>query len=174
MAWDIIATLDSPTAGAFTFTGLSLSGYKELCLEISGVRVATDGTDILLTFFVGGSEQTGAIYGWEVCPVSSSAATDPDEANGATAILLTQNNANWDVGSAAAESFSGRVNIDDPASTTRYKRTISHCSATGPTGNVVNSQGTGRMQNAGAVDGLNLKGTSNLVSGKVRLLGLSA
>lgn len=173
MAWAVIATSDAPASNVLALTGLTLTGYLRLCLEMSGITVTTDGTDIRLTFFVSAAEITGTAYQWQVMPVSSSGTTDPDVLTSAANILLTQNNANWDVGNASTKSFSGRVFIDSPASTALYKRTSSHVSATGPTGNVINSQGAGVMQNAGAIDGVKISGTSNLTAGKVRLLGLT-
>jgi hypothetical protein len=171
--WAIITTMDAPSSNVFAMTGLTLTTYKKLCLEMSGVTVTTDGTDIRLTFFVSGSEITGTSYQWQVSPASSGNSVDPDELTGAANILLVQNNANWDVGNAAAKSFSGRVYIDSPASTALHKRTSSHVSAIGPTGNTIVSQGSGVMLNAGAIDGVKLSGTSNLTAGKVRLLGLA-
>lgn len=173
MAWDIISTLNAPTSGAFTFTGLSLSGRRVLSIELDGIRVTTDGTDIRLTFYVSGSEITTNSYEWQVDPFSSSGSTDPDELTATNGILLTQNSTNWDVGNAATKSFSGRVFVFNPGSTTKYKRTSSLCSAIGPTTNVIQSQGSGMLLNAGAIDGLKLGGTSNLTAGTVRLLGIA-
>jgi hypothetical protein len=42
----------------------------------------------------------------------------------------------------------------------------------GPTGNAIGGHGAGVMENAGAIDGIKIGGTSSLTAGKVRILGL--
>jgi hypothetical protein len=68
--WAIITTMDAPSSNVFAMTGLTLTTYKKLCLEMSGVTVTTDGTDIRLTFYVATVEITGTSYQWQVSPAS--------------------------------------------------------------------------------------------------------
>ena len=171
MAWDVVASLDSPTAGAFTFTGLTLTSYKVIRVEIEGVTVTTDGTDIKLTFYVSGSEVT-ANYAWFSRSLSTSGTTNADSATAQAAILLVSNDANFDVGNASTKSFGAQVTVDAPGSTAIHKKASLESWCIGPTGNAFPVHGVGQLDNAGAIDGLKLGGTSNLVAGKVRILGV--
>lgn len=172
MAWTSVASLSSPTAGAFTFTGLSLSGVKILQIRLSRIRVTNDGTDVRLTMYVAGVEIV-ATYEWSGRPVSTSAAFNADSGTSAASVVMMSNDSNWDVGNAAAESCGGRITIANPGSTALHKRVQAQLVHIGPTGNAIRSAWAGLMANAGAIDGVKIGGTSNLVSGHVRLWSLS-
>jgi hypothetical protein len=170
MAWTLIDSLNAPTSGVFDFPSLTLTGYKVLRVELSGITVTTDGTDVRLTFYVGGVEITAG-YSWIVRSISTSATANPDSATGAASMLLVGNDANWDVGNASTEALGGVVSVDSPVSTALYKRASFQIYAVGPTGNAPTTMGVGQMDNAGAITGLKIGGTSNLTAGKVRVLG---
>jgi hypothetical protein len=172
MAWVIIDSMDAPVSNMFDFAALTLTGYKVIRLELSEIDVTTDGTDLRLTFYVAGSEVVTG-YRWTYRPASSGGTTDGDQDTSDPAILLNQNNANWDTGNAAPESFASAVTIDDPTNTAQYKRANIESYHIGPTGNVIGSMGAGLMENAGAITGLKISGSSNLIAGKVRVLGLA-
>lgn len=171
MAWAIIATLDSPTAGAFDFPSLTLAGYKVLRIHLSAITVTTDGTDPRLTFYVSGSEVTTG-YRWITRSVSTSGTGDSASDGAASQILLVASTANFDVGNAATESFSGTVTVNSPVNTSLYKAVHAETFGIGPTGNAIHTSAMGVMDNTGAIDGLKIGGTSNLTAGKVRVLGL--
>lgn len=171
-AWDIIATLDSPSSGTFIFTGLSLSGYSILQIKGYGITVTTDGTDLRFTFYVSSSEVTSG-YRWCTQQISSSATANNDGASAQASALLVSNDANWDVGNASTKAGGFTCTVDRPGSSSLYKRGGFETWATGPTGNVIHTVGTGVMANTGAIDGIKIGGTSNLTAGKVRLLGLA-
>lgn len=173
MTWTSIATLDSPTAGVFTFTSLDLSTYKSLEIRGSAIDVTTDGTDVRFTFYVGGVEITGSAYRWFTSQVSTSGSTNGDSASGVASILLMADTSQWDVGSAAGEGFGCTILVPNPANTALYKRAVYESWQTGPTGNAVATHGGGVMENTGAIDGVKISGTSDLIAGKVRLLGLA-
>lgn len=173
MAWDIVSTLDSPTSGTFIFTGLSLSTYKQIRVEISAVTVTTDGTDVQVTFYVSSSEVTGTSYAWLVRTQSTGASSLSDSAASAASCLLCSNDANWDTGNASTKSFYAWLQVDSPGSTALYKRVVGHGGHGGPTGNYISSPIAGIMTDAGAIDGVKVSGTSNLTAGKVRILGLA-
>jgi hypothetical protein len=171
MAWTLIDSKNAPTAGVFTFSPLTLTGYDVVQIVMSGITVTTDGTDIYLTFYVAGSEVTSG-YRWGSLAASSGGsytnvgdASDPQ-------IVLGHITANWDTGNASTKSFGGIVTVDAPMSTALHKRTGGHVFAVGPTGNVVSHHCTGLMENAGAINGLKISGSSALTAGKVRILGL--
>jgi hypothetical protein len=172
MAWIEIASLDAPTAGAFTFAVLDLSTYKRVRLIIADVTVTTDGTDPRLTFYIGGVEIVAG-YAWAYDSISSSSTFNTDSASGAVAILLTGNDGNWDVGNAAAESFGAIIDVPHPASVALYKRAFVNSYEIGPTGQSFRNGGVGKLDNAGAIDGFKISGTSNLTAGRVRILGLT-
>jgi hypothetical protein len=166
MTWASVATLDSPTAGTFIFTSLDLSTYAAIEIRCAGIHVTTDGTDVRLTFYVGGGEITGTAYRWTVGQQSTSASSNADQATGAASILLMADTANWDVGSAAAESFGCTILVPNPSSSALHKRVVYESVQIGPTGNAIGGHG------AGAIDGIKIGGTSSLTAGKVRILGL--
>ena len=172
MAWAIISTLTSPTAGVFDFASVDFSTYKVIRVHLSGITVTTDGTDLRLTFYVGGSEVTSG-YNWLVRAMSTGGTSNADSAATQASLLLTSNDANWDTGNASTESFGGVVTVDAPASTALHKKAAFEVCHVGPTGNAITSQGMGQMNNAGAITGLKIGGTSNLTAGKVRILGLA-
>jgi hypothetical protein len=173
MAWAVIDSLASPTAGAFDFPALTLTGYKVIRVMMSAITVTTDGTDVRLTFYVGGSEITGTAYRWVVRAVSTSASGSTTQASGAASILLVSSASNFDVGNASTKAFAGEITVGDPTNTSRYKHAHSEVFGIGPTGNAIHTSGAGLMENAGAISGLKIGGTSNLVAGKVRVLGLT-
>jgi len=171
-AWDVIATLDSPTAGVFTFTSLSLSGYETLQVRMSDITVTTDGTDVRMTFYVGGVEQTSANL-WVYYALQSNVAVNPDSAVSQASMLLCSNDSGYDTGNAALESFAGKVTIWRPTSTALNKLATVECFHINPSSVVIGSFGHTALINAGAIDGIKIGGTSNLTAGKVRILGLS-
>lgn len=171
-AFTEIARLDAPVAGVFDFTGLSLTGVKQLQIVCSGITVTTDGTDPLLTFYVSASEVvTGYRWGHKSMDSAANLLVDGDVSD--PAIHLVSDNATWDVGNAAGENFGAVITLDQPVSTAFYKRVSIQSAYVNPAGNVVATDGVGVMENAGAIDGVKISGSSNFVAGHVRLLALS-
>jgi hypothetical protein len=173
MAWAVIDSLNAPSSGVFDFPSLTLTGYKVLRVVISAVTVTTDGTDPRMTFYVGGSEITGTAYRWLTRSVSTSGTGNLDGASGQASGLLMGNDANFDIGNASTKSFSAVVTVNAPTDTALYKQATVESFGIGPTGNAITVSGVFLMENAGAIDGLKIGGTSNLVAGKVRVLGLT-
>jgi hypothetical protein len=171
MAWTLITSLSSPTAGAFTFSPLDLTGYDVAMIVMSGIKVTTDGTDIYLTFYVGGSEVVTG-YRWGSSAVSSSASNLDGVDSSDPRINLTNISANWDVGNAAAESFGGIVRVDQPVSTSLHKRVGGEVVMVGPTSNTIYHHTHGLMENTGAINGIKIAGSSALTAGSVIILGL--
>lgn len=171
MAWTLISSLDTPSSGVFDFPSLTLTGYSVLEIICSGITVTTDGTDPKLTFYVGGSEVVTG-YRWADRAVSASLSGIADGQTSSTSILLGSNDAAWDVGNAATESFGARIVVDNPLSTALYKKVTFESWMVSPAGNPLAHDGAGLMENAGAIGGLKISGTSNLTAGKVRILGL--
>lgn len=172
MAWTLIASLDTPSSGAFTFTSLTLSSYGVIQIICSGITVTTDGTDVRLTFYVSGSEVVTG-YRWGSKSVSSGGTANNDGDTSDPSILLNSNDANWDVGNASTKSLGAIITVDAPASTALHKKAEIEAVMVGPTGNVLINSGVGVMENAGAIDGIKISGSSNLTAGKVRILGLA-
>jgi hypothetical protein len=169
----LIASLDTPTSGAFTFTSLSLGSYSILRIVCSGITVTTDGTDISMTLYVGGVEQTGASdYGWGFNGVLTTNSTNIDGIASAANILLTSNDAGWNVGNAAGKAFGSSVYIDRPLSTAFHKRVTYHSWFTTTAVNAASGRGIGVLKKTAAIDGVKIGGSSNLTAGKVRILGL--
>jgi hypothetical protein len=170
--WTLIDSKDAPASNVFDFPSLTFTGYEVVQVICSGIVVTTDATDIALTLYVASVEIT-ANYRWGMNGVASGGGTVDDGDVSDPAILLTSNNANWDVGNASGEGFDCLIQIDQPLSSTLYKKVGFSTIATGPTGVVYAQQGIGLMENTGAITGLKIAGTSNLTAGKVRILGLA-
>lgn len=170
MAWDLIDSLDAPTAGVFTFDPLDFTGYSIAQIVLEGITVTTDGTDPSLTFYVGGVEITAG-YRWATSGSLAGGADLDDGDTSDPAILLCSNNAGRDVGNAAGEGYDCIITVDEPLNTSHYKKARFEAVMTTGTGVILPQIGTGIMENTGAIDGLKIKGTSDLTAGKVRVLG---
>jgi hypothetical protein len=172
MAWTLISSLDAPTAGAFTFSPLTLTGYNAVQIVMSGITVTTDGSDIYLTFYVGGVEiVTG--YRWGALGMSSSASNvDDGDISDPRIVLGLGNITNWNTGNDSRESFGGIVTVLAPVSTSLYKLAMGDVYGIGDSGSVIFQHCDGVMENTGAINGLKISGSSNLTAGKVRIIGL--
>lgn len=172
--WTQITSMDAPSSNVFAMTGLTLSSYSAIQIVCAGITVATDATDIALTFYVSSSEVTSG-YRWGIQGighVSGSASALVDGSTSAAGILLVSDNANWDVGNAATEHFGCLIEVDQPTGSL-HKRAKFESILVGPTGGELLEYGVGVMENTGAIDGIKISGTSNLTAGKVRVLGIA-
>jgi hypothetical protein len=168
--WTEIARVDAPVSGVFDFPTPTLTGYRVLELILSGITVTTDGTVVFIQFYVGGTLITTP-YRWDVIMAyANSSNNDADPS--ASQIDLGSNSGIWLVGNAAGESFSSVVTIDEPLSTTHYKKATYESVLVGTDGNINSQGGSGIMENTGAIDGLKVSGGSALLTGKAILLGL--
>jgi hypothetical protein len=170
MAW-AVDSLGSPTAGVFDFPSLSLTSYKIVRLELSDITVTSDGTDVGFTFYIGGVEIT-ANYFWSNNSQNSNSSFLNDSASGSAFILLCSNNSGFDTGNAATESFCATVDVHDPTGSA-YRRCSYLSNQISPNPHGTFAVGGGGLANTGDIDGFKVKGTSNLVAGKVRVLGLA-
>jgi hypothetical protein len=168
--WTLIDSKDAPVTGVFDFAALTLTGYTVLEIHCSGLTVTNDATNILLTFYVAGAEITAG-YRWGMDTVSSAGANNADGDASDPAIMLHSNDANWNVGNAAGEGFDASIRVDAPTSAVLYKRAQFECAFTGPTGVAIGVDGIGLMDNAGAITGLKISGSSALLTGMVHILG---
>ncbi len=170
--WTQIDSLDAPTAGVFDFASLTLTGYILLEVIIAGVTVTTDGTDIKLTFYVSGSEITSG-YRWGTRSYASGGTAAETGSTSAAGIFLVSTAAGHDVGNDTNEGFGAIVTVDAPTSTALHKKAHSESAFTDGTGAQRATVVSGNMENAGAITGLKISGTSNLIAGRVRILGLA-
>jgi hypothetical protein len=169
--WTQVASLDAPTSGVFDFPSLTLTGYSVIQVVCSDIRVTTDGTDVWIRFYVAGSAvTTGYRWGNAWC---SSVTSGTDGSDATTAILLCPNDVNENAGNAAEEALSSVVTIDAPLSTTTYKKAKYETVLTNVSGVVLGQHGHGIMENTGAIQGILVMGSSDLVSGKIRVLGMA-
>jgi hypothetical protein len=177
--WTPIASLDAPSAGVFDFPTLTLTGFAVLQVVGSGITVTTDGSSLLLTFYVGGAEITGTAYRWGSESARSSTATgalpaaSQDGSTAAAGVGLHSNDAGYTVGIAANESMSFIAFVDTPLSTALYKRVGVQSSVVNTSGETVTAHIGAHMENAGAIGGLKVAGSSALTAGKVRVMGLA-
>lgn len=171
--WTTISSLDAPSGGLFDFPSLTLTGYQVLQVVCAGITVTTDGTDVFMRFYVSGSKVTTG-YRWGLISERSTGTGNvADGDTSAGGILLVSNDVNNDVGNDVGEGFSALIMVDNPLSTALYKKATFQAVSTNNSANVVNHSGEGVMENAGAIDGLSIEGSSNLTAGKVRILGMA-
>ncbi len=170
--WSLIVSLDAPSAGAFSFTGLSLGTYKRIRVEILGVTVTTDGTDVGIQTSHGSGFVT-TNYLWALNAESSSNTANADTNTGQGDGRLMGNDANWDTGNAATKGMQAIVDICDPGDTAAYKLMCFRSMGVGPTGNSIVNSGMAYVANAGAIDGIKVLGSSNLINGFVRIWGMT-
>lgn len=171
MAWTEIDRLNAPSSGVFDFPSLTLTGYDVLQILCLGIRVTTDGSIVRLSFYVGGSEVTSG-YLWADQAISGSGAAVADGDTSDPSIVLGSDNAGWNTGNAATESFGARIFVDNPLSTALYKKASFDAWSVNTGGAPQGHSGAGLMANAGAIGGLKISGSSNLTAGKVIILGL--
>jgi hypothetical protein len=170
MAWDLIDSLDAPSGGTFIFDPLDFTGYSIAQIVLTGITVTTDGTDLVLTFYVGGAEiVTG--YRWANTGSLAGGSDIDDGDTSDPSIRLNSNDAGRDVGNAAGEGYDCIITVDEPLNTSHYKKARLEAAMTTPTGALLPSLGTGIMENTGAINGLKIAGSSSLTAGKVRILG---
>jgi hypothetical protein len=169
--WTVIDSLDAPASNVFDFPALDFTGYQVAQVVCSGVTVTTDGTDILLTLYVGTEVVTG--YRWGMQTITSNTVLNDDGDTSDPAIALVSNDAGFDVGNPSTTSFGGILTIDNPLSTALYKRVRTEVVFDNASDVLVAMNGGGIMENAGAITGLKISGSSALTAGKVRVLGLA-
>ncbi len=169
--WALIASMSAPVSNEFAFTGLSLSTYKEIRIDIAGVTVTTDNTVMNLRLSVAGSEVT-ANYRYYVRHSSTSGTTPVIRSSASDGeIQFDGSTSAWTVGNAAAFSFNGSIALRNPGSATLYKQGLVSLHYVATTGNAIMAEGPIMMDNAGAITGLRLYGSSALLVGDVRIYG---
>jgi hypothetical protein len=170
--WTQIATASAPSSDMFDFPSLDFSGYSVAQVVLSGATVTSDGSSLLVSFYVGGVRiVTGYRFG--LTATSSAGTLNNDGDTSAIHWIPASNDANWTIGNATGEGFDSIITIDAPTSTALYKKAQFYSIATGPTGVVLASHGTALMENAGAIDGLRIAGSSAITAGTVRILGMA-
>ncbi len=168
----LIDSLAAPSSGVFDFPSLTLTGYKAIEIDIAGVTVTTDDTEVMLQFYVGGVLITTG-YRFSTLLLGSGAAAAGDGATSGSGIKLQSNDANLGVGNDTGERFNSSIQVDEPLNTTRHKRALYESLITLPSGVRHSVQGQGIMENTGAVSGLKISGDSDLLAGHVRVYGVA-
>lgn len=171
--WEVIATTTTVTGGAMSIGGYDFSTLVAVRLQLSGIVVTTDDSWLAVRFHIGGSESSSD-YGWIVRPVhegTTEIGTD-SVASADAAIGITSVTSGRGVGNASTEAFSGAVTVFAPGATAFHPLAVAQ-------GELIRSDGTGARHYAGgirlatgAVSGFSVIGSSNIVSGKLMLLGI--
>lgn len=170
--WGEVARVTSVSGGKLTISGLDLSGLMLVKIFISGVTVTTDDSQVLFRFIIGGSEiATG--YRWAGAFVAPSITAHDGSSNSDTSIHLTSSTAAEGVGNASTEGFGAVLTIPGPASTSLYKKVYYHSAYSNPAGNGMSSfNAGGQLDNASAVEGFVVLGSSDLTGGSMIVLGV--
>ena len=145
------------------------STYDTYRLEFELIA-ATDGTYTNLQVFVGGSVQTGSIYGTEASPTDGGTTYS----NNATTGFNLQG---YTVGNADGEGITGIIELKNVNSTTLPFHIMGYSVVHNSSGNHYGSAVTGSLRPANrgdVVNGLRLKFNSgNIESGRVKLYGIT-
>ena len=168
----VISRLTSPTSDTLDFTGLSLSGYRVVTLAVWGLTPGTDDARPQLRVSQSSSFISGASdYAYANQATSTNGTGDGDSSGATTAIWLANNTANFGVGNAAGESFAARIEIVNRESGEPFYCTY-NCAATGPSSAGIMTNGSGRVNNSTAIDGLRiLMSAGTMPTGKAVLIG---
>jgi len=169
--WGEITRQETIVSGALTITGLNLVECVAVRLIISGVTVTTDDSQVLLRFYINGSEVSGASdYQWGMRQMGGTSTTIHDAAD--SEIHLTAETATMGVGNAASESFHSTVTVTNPAGTTHKKAHIKSVWIDAPGNYRSATYAGGQLNNAGAITGFKVFGSSDLTAGSIVLLGV--
>lgn len=171
-AWTQIASMVSPAAGYFDFQGLDLTPYEMIEIIASGVKVTSDGTKVFVTFYSAGPTLITS-YDYENFILPDGGGLTDESNVGHTSVKLTfDGGSTYQVGNAADEFFSCKIQLGNPTAS-GFKRT---CLFAGnfinPAGDGIHTDGGGFINDTAAITGFRLQGSSDLVSGKVAVLGM--
>jgi hypothetical protein len=158
----------SAASNVIQLTGLSLSSYDALEIDLSGITVSADG-EVRMQIEIAGSLVTTG-YKWTCFSDSTSGTDQGGEGAAGTGINLTGNGASYSLGSGAGKSLSGLLFMPGPGSA-NYKQVVGNLiQAYTGTNHGRNTVG-GTIENTGVVTGLKIYSpTVNITAGKVRLL----
>lgn len=172
-AWTEIAALSAPTAGAYTFSALSLAAYAQLEIYLQGITVGTDETKVSCRLRYGGGPTSGT-HKWATLANDSGGSFDAANASGAAEGRIAGNTgSSWALGNSSNDQLTGLLMINNPGLTQRK-------AVWGFTGW---ARGSSSDQYAWAfteftvseVDPITeivILGSNNLTAGKVTLIGL--
>lgn len=164
--------LSSVTASASSTIDLETtfnSTYDYYMIVADGVRVSTDGANILMRAKVGGAYDTGTNYDHHSSQSLSSTSTYSGSAATAQSSILIANS----VGNAAARSASFIVDIYHPASTSLQKQFSWRGISTSTGGNARTAFGAGANTSTAALTGIRFyPSAGNLSVGNFRLYGV--
>lgn len=170
--WAIISHLAAPTAGAFTFSGLTLTAYERLEIYLSGITVTTDQSFVQVRFRVGATPTT-ATHRWAVSSESTSGTIDDNSGSADTEIDVVANAAAFPVGNVATDALFGVMSVIKPAAA--HERYMSYRGQHGygnASANVGTEQGVMKITDTDPITSIVVLGSSNLVAGMVTLAGL--
>lgn len=172
MAWTVIQHLSAPTSDQLSFSGLDLSAYNLVRLELSGVTVGTDGAFVRLRLSTASTVRTSG-YRWAIRTHSSSGSSEAANSETGTEIpLLHGSTSAWGVGNAAGESGSSSIIVSN-VSSSLYKMVTHNGASIGTSGSLLGRVGAGTLEQTGSVDGLLVYlSTGTMTAGKATLYGL--
>jgi hypothetical protein len=173
-SWVLLDEQTASSSASLDFTGID-STYDLYIFDIESIAPATDGAEFLIRISQdSGSTWKSGITDYEYVMVGrgSDGGTIGLDSAGTSSILIGEN-----LGSAAAESLSGRLELRNPSDTTKYKHIIGqtcHWDNTGTSHLEMQSIGGSYNADTNAINGVQfLMSTGNIASGTVRLYGVT-
>lgn len=171
-AWTKIADQLAPASGYFDFQALTLSGYTAVEIIASDLTVTSDQSIIQIVFYKAGPTAL-TVYGYHNAILTDGATVVEESDSAQTEIPLSFfDTATYKVGNAAGEHMGFKLLLAHPTLASKNK----HCSFHGA---FINSAGAGCRFEGGAmivdtaaITGFRISGSTDLLSGKVTLVGL--
>jgi hypothetical protein len=170
----LIAQLIAPTAGAFNFTGLNFSPYRQIQIVLEDIQFSVVGSPGL-KFDIGGVLTTNQFYFSSRSGASSGANETAAGAAVATVLLLDDTSNNWWVVSTTTDAdadYNGIITIVNPNSSKHRAGTFNGNSSRGASGTAINSLGGFVARTTGVIDGVHIISAQGTISsGKVSIYG---
>lgn len=171
-AWTEIDRLLVPGSGYFDFQDLDLTPYTALEIIGSGITVTSDQSFVKAVFYKG-SAVALTDYAYQAFIITDAATFVEESDTAQTEVpLCFADSATYKVGNDTGESIRFSLLLGHPTLASKNKHMLFN-------GGFINSAGAGCRYDGGAmikdtnpITGVRISGSSNLVAGKIVLLGL--
>jgi hypothetical protein len=174
VSYELIQHINTPTSGAWDFTGLSLGSYRRLHLHLDGLIAGADGVRGTLEYGIGGSLHT-ALYRYGTRGESSSGANNDgeDSSDPSARIIGVDTTTTWGQGNAAGECGMMHLIIRNPGAG-RNKLHHGYGCWNSPSGALVNSYQGGSLDQTGAIDRIRIAASTGWAGGSATLYGVKS
>lgn len=171
-AWTEIERLTAPASGYFDFQALDLAAYSALEIIGSGITVTSDQSLVKAVFYKAGpTALVDYAYHQYVVTTGATFVEESDTAQ-AEVPLCFADTATYKVGNAAGKSIGFSLLLGHPTLASKNKHMTFIGSFINSAGAGCRFEGGAMIKDTAAITGVRIGGSSDLVAGKVILLGL--